>query len=103
LHGVISDEYNYMLFGTHKTGTGYLRSVATFSLLFTVLGTLDAYRLRNPRSATFATAALGHIKRCIGGLMRVDVTAETVQQYQTRVRRIGGAEVDKPGDRVPLL
>jgi integrase len=44
---------------------------------------LASYRLRNPRSATFAEFALGHIKRHIGGLMRVDVSGEAVESYQT--------------------
>lgn len=44
---------------------------------------LEGYKLLNPRSATFAAAALSHVKRLVGTLMRVDVNAETVQQYQT--------------------
>lgn len=44
---------------------------------------LKSYKLRNPRSATFAEFALGHVKRHIGGLMRVDMTPEAVENYQT--------------------
>jgi integrase len=44
---------------------------------------LADYRLRNPRSATFAEFALGHITRHLGALMRVDVTVATVNNYQT--------------------
>jgi integrase len=43
---------------------------------------LASYRLRNPRSATFANYAVGHIKRLLGDKMRVDVNEETVKEYQ---------------------
>jgi integrase len=44
---------------------------------------LKSYRLRNPRSATFAESALAHVKRHMGGLMRVDLTSKAVEDYQT--------------------
>jgi integrase len=43
---------------------------------------LASYRLRNPRSATFAEYAVGHIKRLLGDKMLVDVNEETVKEYQ---------------------
>ena len=43
----------------------------------------EDYRVRNPRSATFAEYALGHVKRLLGKTMVVDVTDETVKDYQT--------------------
>ena len=43
---------------------------------------LASYRLRNPRSVTFADYALGHIKRLLGDTMLVDVNEETVKEYQ---------------------
>jgi integrase len=44
---------------------------------------LAAYRVRQPKSATFAEHALSHILRLMGGLMAVDVTDKTVVKYQT--------------------
>jgi integrase len=44
---------------------------------------LEAYRLRNPKSAIFAEYALGHVKRLAGQTMVIDVSAETVKNYQT--------------------
>lgn len=55
-----------------------MRTVAEISDEF-----LEAYKLRNPRSVTFADYALGHVKRILGKLMLVDVTAESVTGYQT--------------------
>jgi integrase len=43
---------------------------------------LASYRLRNPRSATFADYAVGHVKRLLGDKMPVDVNEETVKEYQ---------------------
>jgi len=43
---------------------------------------LASYRLRSPRSATFAEYAVGHIKRLLGDKMLVDVNEETVKEYQ---------------------
>jgi integrase len=43
---------------------------------------LASYRLRNPRSATFAEYAIGHIKRLLGDVMLVDVAEETIKDYQ---------------------
>ena len=43
---------------------------------------LISYTLRNPRSATFAEYALGHVKRLLGDKMLVDISEETVKEYQ---------------------
>lgn len=44
---------------------------------------LESYKLRNPKSATFAEYALGHVTRLLGRTMAVDVTDATVKGYQT--------------------
>ena len=44
---------------------------------------LKAYKLRQPKSASFAEYAIGHVERVLGDLMTVDVTNETVLDYQT--------------------
>jgi integrase len=44
---------------------------------------LEAYKLRHPKSSTFAEYALGHVKRLMGKLMVVDVTDTAVKDYQT--------------------
>ncbi len=44
---------------------------------------LSDYRERNPRSATFAEYALGHVKRILGSIMVVEITDTTVKEYQT--------------------
>ena len=46
------------------------------------MSTSQSYRLRNPRSSTFAEYALGHIKRLLGDKMLVDINEETVKEYQ---------------------
>ena len=43
---------------------------------------LISYKLRHPRSATFAEYALGHVKRLLGDKMLVDINEETVKEYQ---------------------
>jgi integrase len=43
---------------------------------------LISYKLRHPRSATFAEYALGHVKRLPGDKMLVDINEETVKEYQ---------------------
>jgi integrase len=45
-------------------------------------GYLESYRLRNPRSATFAEYAVGHVTRVLGDKMLVDVNEQTVKHYQ---------------------
>ena len=45
---------------------------------------LESYRLRNPRSATFAEYAVGHVTRVLGDKMLVDVNEQTVKNYQMR-------------------
>ncbi len=44
---------------------------------------LDAYKLRHPKSSTFAEYALGHVKRLAGKLMVVDVTDAAVKDFQS--------------------
>jgi integrase len=46
-------------------------------------GFLADYQVRQPKSATFAEHALGHVIRLTGGLLAVDVTDKTVLKYQT--------------------
>jgi integrase len=43
---------------------------------------LISYKLRHPRSVTFAEYALGHVKRLLGDKMLVDINEETVKEYQ---------------------
>src|SRR5450631_898716 len=43
----------------------------------------EDYKVRNPKSATFAKYALDHVKRLVGKTMVVDVGHETVKTYQT--------------------
>src|SRR5712692_9760330 len=42
---------------------------------------LASYKLRHPRSATFAEYALGHVKRLLGDKMLVDVDDGTIMEY----------------------
>jgi hypothetical protein len=42
----------------------------------------ENYKLRNPRSATFAEFALGHVTRHLGKLLKVDVTAAAIKDNQ---------------------
>jgi integrase len=44
---------------------------------------LDGYKLRNPKSATFAEYTSRHVTRLIGSLLVVDVSEATVKEYQT--------------------
>jgi hypothetical protein len=43
----------------------------------------EEYKLRNPRSATFAEYAVRHIIRIVGQIMVVDISDRTVRAYQT--------------------
>src|SRR6185369_1401749 len=43
---------------------------------------LKGYRLRNPKSATFAEYAVGHVKRLAGSIMAIDLTDAAVRDYQ---------------------
>ena len=43
---------------------------------------LESYRLRNPRSATFAEYAMKHISRLIGSKMLADCTETAIRTYQ---------------------
>src|SRR5665213_1948623 len=42
----------------------------------------EDYKVRNPRSETFADYALGHVKRLLGKTMVIDVGADTIKTYQ---------------------
>lgn len=55
-----------------------VRSVAEVADQF-----FEDYKVRNPKSETFADYALGHVKRLIGKAMVIDVDVETVKTYQT--------------------
>lgn len=55
-----------------------VRSVAETADIF-----FEDYKTRNPRSETFADYALGHVKRLLGKIMVIDVSAETIKTYQT--------------------
>jgi integrase len=55
-----------------------VRSIGDLSFSF-----LEDYKVRQPRSATFAEHAIGHVKRLFGELMAVDTTDKTVIKYQT--------------------
>jgi integrase len=55
-----------------------IRSVAEVADKF-----LEDYKVRNPKSTTFAEYALKHLKKHLGRLMTVDVTDATVKDYQT--------------------
>jgi hypothetical protein len=43
----------------------------------------EAYKLRSPKSATFAEYALGHVKRLLGKRMSVDMSDVAITGYQT--------------------
>jgi len=43
---------------------------------------LTSYKLRHPRSATFAEYAVGHVQRLLGDKMLVDVNEEAIKGYQ---------------------
>lgn len=55
-----------------------IRSIGDLAKAF-----LADQKVRQPKSATFAKYALGHVVRLIGGLMAVDVTDKTILKYQT--------------------
>jgi integrase len=46
-------------------------------------GFLADYKVRQPKSASFAQHALGHVVRLMGDVMAVDVTDKAVVKYQT--------------------
>jgi len=45
---------------------------------------LADYKIKNPRSATFAAYAVGHISKGLGEIMLVDINEQTVLAYQLR-------------------
>src|ERR1035437_4579314 len=55
-----------------------IRSISEVATKF-----LDDYKLRNPKSATFAEYAIGHLKRLVGCMMVADVGDTPVKDYQT--------------------
>jgi hypothetical protein len=55
-----------------------IRTISAFAHSF-----LEEYKVRHPKSATFAEYALGHIGRLAGELMVVDVTDKVILKYQT--------------------
>lgn len=44
---------------------------------------LEGYKLRNPKSATFAEYAIGHLSRFVGSMMVIDVAETALKDYQT--------------------
>jgi integrase len=52
---------------------------------------LEDYRVRQPKSATFAEYAICHVSRLLGQFMAVDVTDKRVVKYQTDRRKEGAA------------
>lgn len=63
---------------------------------------LEGYKLRNPRSTTFATYALGHVKDHLGKMMRIAVNDRTVKEYQT-ARLKEGASPNSINDETVFL
>jgi len=55
-----------------------VRSVAEVADQF-----FEDYKVRNPKSETFADYALGHVKRLVGKTMVIDVDDEAIKTYQT--------------------
>jgi integrase len=55
-----------------------IRSIADLTTEF-----IEGYGLRNPRSLTFAEYAAKPLKRILGRMMAVDLTAIAVKEYQT--------------------
>jgi integrase len=55
-----------------------IRSISDVATKF-----LDDYKLRNPKSTTFAEYAIGHLKRLVGSMMVADVGDTAVKDYQT--------------------
>ena len=65
-----------------------IRSIAELADKF-----LDDHKLRNPRSATFATYAIRHVKNHLGRYMAVDITDTAVKEFQTtRLKEGAGAK-----------
>lgn len=63
---------------------------------------LADYKLRQPRSATFAEHALRHIEQYLGDLMAVDMSYQIVMKYQTD-RLSEGASPKTINDEVGFL
>src|ERR1700674_2488509 len=55
-----------------------IRSISEVATKF-----LEDYKLRNPKSTTFAEYAIGHLKRLVGSVMVADVGETAVKDYQT--------------------
>jgi integrase len=63
--------------GIADTRRERIRSIADLGDAF-----LADYKLRNPRSATFATQTMAHVKRLLGAKLAADITDATVKEYQ---------------------
>lgn len=59
---------------------------------------LEDYRIRQPKSATFAEYAICHVSRLLGAAMAVDLTDKTIVKYQTDGLKEGELHV---GRRAP--
>jgi len=55
-----------------------IRSISDVATKF-----LADYKLRNPKSATFAEYAIGHLNRLVGSVMVADLGETAVKDYQT--------------------
>jgi hypothetical protein len=64
--------------GISDTRDERVRSLSKLAKTF-----LKDYKVRQPKSASFAEYALGHVVRLMGELMAVDVTDKTLLEYQT--------------------
>lgn len=74
-----------------------VRSIRELSKAF-----LKSYKIRQPKSATFAEYALGHIDRLLKDLLAVDVTDKAVIRYQT-IRLEEGAAPKTINEEVGFL
>lgn len=74
-----------------------IRSIADLGEAF-----LTDYRLRNPRSATFAEQTMGHVKELLGTKLAADITDATVKEYQ-RDRLKEGAAPKTINDETGML
>lgn len=67
------------------------RSVATFTVERLAEEFLEAYALRHPRSAVFASGALRHVRRVLGGRLAAEITDRSVIDYQNHRLREGAS------------
>jgi integrase len=64
--------------GITDTRDERIRSVSVLAATF-----LKDYKVRQPKSASFAEHAIIHVQRLVGELMTVDVSDKTIVKYQT--------------------